>query len=300
MPGTGRPISRAQRGRAGGQDGRGQGQHLRRRRADDERLARARGLCARRSMPPWSPASSRPAASSPARRPARICASRPAATPAPPDRSATRTTRSTRPADPPAAARRWSRPARSTMALGGDQGGSIRTPSCWCGVYGLKPTWGLVPMTGGMPISYSVDHCGPMCAQHRGRRPAADRDRRAGPHDPRTTIAAGRRLHGGARQGRQGHEDRRPEGGLRSPGQRSGDRPRKCARRSTDFKALGATVEDVSVPMHSTGRISGPAIILEGAAEMMIKGYGMGNNWQGYYTHLAAGSLRPRLALAAR
>src|SRR5579864_60207 len=50
------------------------------------------------------------------------------------------------------------------MALGGDQGGSIRTPSCWCGVYGLKPTWGLVPMTGGMPISYSVDHCGPICS----------------------------------------------------------------------------------------------------------------------------------------
>src|SRR6476659_11202460 len=51
-----------------------------------------------------------------------------------------------------------------SMALGGDQGGSIRTPSSWCGVYGLKPTWGLVPTTGSMPISYSVDHCGPMCA----------------------------------------------------------------------------------------------------------------------------------------
>jgi len=50
------------------------------------------------------------------------------------------------------------------MALGGDQGGSIRTPSSWCGVYGLMtPTWGLVPTTGSMPISYSVDHCGPMC-----------------------------------------------------------------------------------------------------------------------------------------
>src|SRR5438552_7990539 len=49
------------------------------------------------------------------------------------------------------------------MALGGDQGGSIRTPSCWCGAYGLKPTWGLVPVTGAMPISYSVDHCGPIC-----------------------------------------------------------------------------------------------------------------------------------------
>src|SRR5258706_14568510 len=49
------------------------------------------------------------------------------------------------------------------MALGGDQGGAIRTPSCWCGAYGLKPTWGLVPTTGSMPISYSVDHCGPIC-----------------------------------------------------------------------------------------------------------------------------------------
>ncbi len=49
------------------------------------------------------------------------------------------------------------------MALGGDQGGSIRTPSSWCGAYGLKPTWGLVPTTGSMPIAYSVDHCGPIC-----------------------------------------------------------------------------------------------------------------------------------------
>jgi amidase len=50
------------------------------------------------------------------------------------------------------------------MALGGDQGGAIRTPSSWCGVYGLKPSWGLVPVNASMPISYSVDHCGPICA----------------------------------------------------------------------------------------------------------------------------------------
>src|SRR6266536_106180 len=31
------------------------------------------------------------------------------------------------------------------MAIGGDQGGSVRIPSCWSGIYGLKPTWGLVP-----------------------------------------------------------------------------------------------------------------------------------------------------------
>ena len=38
------------------------------------------------------------------------------------------------------------------MAIGGDQGGSIRMPSSFCGIYGMKPTHGLVPYTGVMPI----------------------------------------------------------------------------------------------------------------------------------------------------
>ena len=48
------------------------------------------------------------------------------------------------------------------MAIGGDQGGSIRIPSCWCGVYGLKPTHGLVPYTGVFPIELTLDHTGPI------------------------------------------------------------------------------------------------------------------------------------------
>ena len=48
------------------------------------------------------------------------------------------------------------------MALGGDQGGSIRLPACWCGIVGLKPTWGLVPYTGIPNMEPSVDHVGPM------------------------------------------------------------------------------------------------------------------------------------------
>ena len=48
------------------------------------------------------------------------------------------------------------------MALGGDQGGSIRIPACWCGIYGMKPTHGLVPYTGIMTIEIFVDHTGPM------------------------------------------------------------------------------------------------------------------------------------------
>ena len=48
------------------------------------------------------------------------------------------------------------------MAIGGDQGGSIRIPSSWSGIVGLKPTFGLVPYTGAMSIEPTVDHLGPM------------------------------------------------------------------------------------------------------------------------------------------
>jgi len=48
------------------------------------------------------------------------------------------------------------------MAIGGDQGGSIRMPASYCGIVGLKPTWGLVPYSGIMPIELTLDHTGPM------------------------------------------------------------------------------------------------------------------------------------------
>ena len=48
------------------------------------------------------------------------------------------------------------------MAIGCDQGGSIRIPSSFCGIYGLKPTHGLVPYTGILGMGPVIDHCGPM------------------------------------------------------------------------------------------------------------------------------------------
>lgn len=48
------------------------------------------------------------------------------------------------------------------MAIGGDQGGSIRIPATCCGVVGLKPTWGLVPYTGILSLDANIDHTGSM------------------------------------------------------------------------------------------------------------------------------------------
>ncbi|MGE0723050.1 MAG: amidase [Alphaproteobacteria bacterium] len=47
-------------------------------------------------------------------------------------------------------------------ALGSDTGGSIRMPSTYCGITGIKPTYGLVSRRGVLPLAFSMDHCGPM------------------------------------------------------------------------------------------------------------------------------------------
>ena len=48
------------------------------------------------------------------------------------------------------------------LALGTDTGGSIRNPAGTCGVVGLKPTYGVVSRRGVFPLSFTLDHIGPM------------------------------------------------------------------------------------------------------------------------------------------
>lgn len=52
------------------------------------------------------------------------------------------------------------------MAMGGDQGGSIRIPASNCGIVGLKPTWGLVPYTGILSLESTIDHTGKILSSY--------------------------------------------------------------------------------------------------------------------------------------
>jgi amidase len=168
------------------------------------------------------------------------------------------------------------------LAIGGDQGGSIRIPASYCGIYGMKATWGLVPYTGVMPIEATIDHTGPMTANVRDN--ALMLEVLAGPDglDPRQYAPKVTPYVEALGKGVGGLKIGVLKEGFEMPGTQQGviDKVRAGAER---FAKMGAQVEEISIPEHMmTGAIWGP-IGFEGLLAQMMMGNGMGFNWKGLY-----------------
>ncbi|KAK5273160.1 hypothetical protein LTR99_002552 [Exophiala xenobiotica] len=150
------------------------------------------------------------------------------------------------------------------LAMGGDQAGSIRLPSAYCGIYGLKPTHGLVPYTGIAGLHPMIDYAGPMArklediatlltvvAGYDGLDP------RMTPESPlrQNVIDYATHLSSADSPGR-GLKVGIIKESLSSPGTHTDVAEVVRAAATKHFEASGATVSEVSVPMH----LLGPAI----------------------------------------
>lgn len=169
--------------------------------------------------------------------------------------------------------------------IGADQGGSIRIPASLCGVYGLKPTYGLVPYTGCAPIDPSLDHLGPIAGgvdslarllqaiagyddgldprQHHAAKPDDYLEELARPFRP---LRVGLLAEGFDRDGLS-----RPE---------VDETVRAVARQLTD---LGHHVVPVSAPLHTRAMDVHGSLLLQGAAQYMIGEGGVGPIGKGFY-----------------
>jgi amidase len=136
------------------------------------------------------------------------------------------------------------------LAIGCDQGGSIRMPASLCGIVGMKPTHGLVPYTGILGMDPTIDHVGPMTANVADNalllEVIAGADgldgRQVAPRTAVYTQALGQGcsdLRIGVLQEGLGHPGSEPDvdATVRGAAQR--------------LAGLGAKISDVSIPLHA-------------------------------------------------
>jgi amidase len=167
------------------------------------------------------------------------------------------------------------------MAIACDQGGSIRIPASFCGVVGMKPTFGLVPYTGIFPIEPTLDHCGPITANVRDN--ALMLEVIAGPDglDHRqmnlpSTFDYTSTLESGLKGMRIGVVN---EGFVNC--EKSVEA--KVREAIATLKQLGGIVEEVSIPWHLKGMTLITPILAQGMTQVMLRGYGFGFGFRGQY-----------------
>lgn len=168
------------------------------------------------------------------------------------------------------------------MAIGGDQGGSIRMPAAFSGIYGMKPTHGLVPYTGIMPIEIYVDHTGPMTANVTDN--ALMLEAIAGPDgiDPRRFDVVVQPYSQMLAGGVAGMKIAVVQEGF---GLASSEADVDAANRKAAeiFAKMGATVDEVSIPWHALGPAIWVPIGVEGLTQTMMWGDGYGVSRQDLY-----------------
>ena len=170
------------------------------------------------------------------------------------------------------------------LALGGDQGGSVRIPSAFCGTVGHKPTHGLVPYTGAFPIEQTLDHLGPITRTVADAALMLDVIAGRDGWDPRQPadlvpddyLAAVGRDVAGLRVGVVAEGFGHPE--LSDPG--VDDVVRAAAAR---LREAGMEVAEVALPWHRHAMQVWNVIATDGATIQMVEGNGYGHNWDGLY-----------------
>jgi amidase len=169
------------------------------------------------------------------------------------------------------------------LALGGDQGGSVRIPSAYCGTVGHKPTHGLVPYTGAFPIENTIDHLGPIT------RTVADAalmlEVLAGRDglDPRQRFDAPGGYLAGLDDGVAGLRVAVVSEGFAIPGLSQPGVDETVRAAIGTLASAGAAVSEISIPWHRDGMHVWNVIATDGATNQMIDGNGYGMNSPGLY-----------------
>jgi amidase len=168
------------------------------------------------------------------------------------------------------------------MAVGGDQGGSVRIPAAFSGCYGMKGTHGLVPYTGAMPIEATIDHLGPITGTVADNALLLEVIAGEDGLDPRQYSPKTTRYTDALSRGVQGLRIGLVREGFGQVGATVGV-DEKVRAAADALARLGAKVAEVSVPMHLDGPAIWTPIALEGLQAQMMHGNGMGFNWRGMY-----------------
>lgn len=168
------------------------------------------------------------------------------------------------------------------MAIAGDQGGSIRIPSSNCGVYGMKPTHGLVPYTGVMPIEQTIDHVGPVTNNVADNALLLEVLAGEDGLDPRQYCPQTFRYTEALGRGAQGLRIAILKEGFHRP-ESEADVDQKVLAAAERFRELGARVDEVSIPEHHLAVDCWTAITVEGLQDHMMHGNSGGTNYRGLF-----------------